>query len=227
VSFVVAIDGPAASGKTTTAKLVAEQLGFFHLDTGAMYRALTWKALEAGVDLEDWDALGSLAASTRLEVAEISGGPRYRIDGEDVTERLRDPRVSHAVSFVARVPSVRRVLVRIQREIAGRRSVVVEGRDIGTVVFPDAPVKVFLVASLEERARRRQEELAAKGIAQRIGETAAEIRRRDEIDSERADSPLVPAPDAVELDTTALAIPEQVEAVIELVRRARAVDGGT
>ncbi len=226
MGFVVAIDGPAASGKTTTAKLVAEQLGFFHLDTGAMYRALTWKALEVGVDLEDGDALGRLAASTRLEVAEITGGVRYRVDGEDVTDRLRDPSVSRAVSFVARVPAVRRALVRIQREIAGQRSVVVEGRDIGTVVFPDAQVKVFLVASLEERARRRQEELAGKGISQQITKTMAEIRRRDEIDSERADSPLTPAADAVELDTTALAIPEQVEAVIERVRRARAAHGG-
>jgi cytidylate kinase len=224
--MVVAIDGPAASGKTTTAKLAAERLGFFHLDTGAMYRAVTWKALAAGVDLHDWDALGRLAAATRLEVREIEGGARYRIDGEDVTDRLRDPSVSRAVSFVARVPAVRRVLVGIQREIAGQRSVVVEGRDIGTVVFPDARVKVFLIASLAERARRRREELAAKGIVQGIEETAAEIRARDEIDSERADSPLVPAPDAVELDTTGLAIPEQVEAVIKLVRRAQAAGWG-
>jgi cytidylate kinase len=212
--FVVAIDGPAGAGKSTTARLAAERLGFRYLDTGAMYRALTWKALDAGVNPQDVDAVAALARTTHLAL-----GPKQRllVDGVDVTDSLREPAVTRSVSHVARVPGVRREMVRLQREMARGGPCVVEGRDIGTVVFPDAPVKVFLAASLEERARRRQRETGEP--AERRDALAEEIRRRDAMDSDREDSPLRQADDAVTLDTTGLTIDEAVE---EIVRRVRA-----
>jgi len=219
LSFVVAIDGPAASGKSTTARLVAERLGFLYLDTGAMYRAITWKALRAGVDLDDAAALEALVRSTQLALAPGEDGVRVRVDGEDATEAIRAPEVSRGVSQVASVPGVRRRMVEIQREVAAGGRCVVEGRDIGTVVFPEAPVKIFLVASLEERARRRREELAARGVSQEIEDLGRELRRRDRMDSERADSPLRPAEDAIRLDTTGLTIEDQVAEVLRVVRR--------
>jgi cytidylate kinase len=216
-SFVVAIDGPAASGKSTTARLVAERLGFVYLDTGAMYRAVTWKAQAEGVPPEDEEALGRLAESIRLALE----NDRIRVDGQDVTEAIRAPEISRGVSDVAKVPAVRRAMVTLQRQVASRGPCVVEGRDIGTVVFPDAALKVFLVASLPERARRRAREQAGRGAGQPVAEIESEIRRRDAIDSSRADSPLTRAPDAVDLDTTGLTVEEQVEAVVRLVRDRR------
>ena len=218
--FVVAIDGPAASGKSTTARLAAERLDFLYLDTGAMYRAVTWKALETGVDLDDGAALGALADAIRLDLAERRGEGQVLVDGEDVTGRIREPRISRAVSRVSMEPAVRRAMVRIQREIGTRGRCVVEGRDIGTVVFPEAPVKIYLEASLEERARRRREELAARGVKQRPEDVIAEIRARDAMDSEREDSPLRRAADAILVDTTGLSIEEQVVEVVRIVRDA-------
>ena len=212
--FVVAIDGPAASGKSTTARLAAERLGFVYLDTGAMYRAITWKAGREGVAPEDVAALARLAESTRLELED----DRIRVDGDDVTDAIRAPEISRRVSDIAKVPAVRRAMVTLQRQVAARGSCVVEGRDIGTVVFPDAALKVFLVASLPERARRRARELAVQGVEQPVPEIETEIRERDAIDSGRADSPLTRAPDAVDLDTTGMTIEEQVEAVVRLVQ---------
>jgi len=212
--FVVAIDGPAASGKSTTARLAAERLGFVYLDTGAMYRAITWKAGREGVAPEDVAALARLAESTRLELED----DRIRVDGDDVTHAIRAPEISRRVSEIAKVPAVRRAMVTLQRQVAARGSCVVEGRDIGTVVFPDADLKVFLVASLPERARRRARELAVQGVEQPVPEIETEIRERDAIDSGRADSPLTRAPDAVDLDTTGMTIEEQVEAVVRLVQ---------
>ncbi|MFN8179387.1 MAG: (d)CMP kinase [bacterium] len=217
-SFVVAIDGPAASGKSTTARAAAERLGFRYLDTGAMYRALTWKALASGVDPADRAALGALAERTRFALSPGPAGDRLLVDGEDVAERLRAPAVTRAVSLVASVPAVRRRLVGFQRELARGGPCVVEGRDIGTVVFPDAPVKIFLRASLEERARRRREELA--GERPSVEDLAEEIRRRDAMDEGREDSPLRPAPDAIPLDTTGLTVEEVVEAIVRAVRAA-------
>jgi cytidylate kinase len=218
--FVVAIDGPAASGKSTTARLVADRLEFVYLDTGAMYRAVTWNALETGVDLTDEAALGELAESMHLGFRKEGGGVRVFVGNEDVTERLREPRISRAVSTVSQVPAVRRAMVRIQREIAAGGGCVVEGRDIGTVVFPGAPVKIFLAASLEERARRRRIELEARGVAQSQADLEAEIRKRDSMDSEREDSPLRQAQDAILLDTTGMTVDEQVEEVVRLVQKA-------
>jgi cytidylate kinase len=219
--LVVAIDGPAGAGKSTTARLAAERLGFLYLDTGAMYRAITWKALDRGVDLGDAEGLGRLADDTKLEMEAPSRGGRIRVDGRDVTELIRSPEISRSVSAVAAVPAVRRAMVRLQREVAGRGDVVVEGRDIGTVVFPDADVKIYLEASLAERARRRRLELAERGVEQDQAELEAEIRRRDELDSGRRDSPLRRAEDAEPLDTTGLSIEEQVREVVRRVDERR------
>lgn len=209
---MVAIDGPAASGKSTTARLAAERLGFRYLDTGAMYRAITRKVLDEGVDPADEAAVGVLAARVRLTFA----ADRLLLDGKDVTDRLRAGEVTSAVSLVARVPAVRREMVRLQRESARAGPCVVEGRDIGTVVFPEAPVKIFLVASLAERARRRRAELGE--AAPDEAALTEEIRRRDALDSTREDSPLRPAADAIRLDTTGLTIPETVDAIVAHVR---------
>lgn len=209
--FVVAIDGPAASGKSTTARLAAGRLGFRYLDTGAMYRAITRKVLDEGVDPADEAGVGALAGRVHLTFA----GERLHVDGQDVTDRLRAGEVTAAVSLVARVPAVRRAMVRLQRELAQAGPCVVEGRDIGTVVFPEAPVKIFLVASLAERARRRRAELGAASPDE--GTLTEDIRRRDALDSSREDSPLRPAPDAIPLDTTGLTIDETVEAIVAQV----------
>lgn len=216
--FVVAIDGPAASGKSTTARLAAARLGFRYLDTGAMYRALTWKVLVEGLDPADAEAVGAVAGRTRLEIVPRTGGDRFLVDGRDVTERLRDGAVTRAVSLVAAVPAARRALVRLQRDLAKDGPCVVEGRDIGTVVFPEAPVKIFLVATLAERARRRRAELPAP--APSLEQLVEEIRHRDAMDSSRADSPLRRADDAIDLDTTGLTIEEVVAEIVRVVRSA-------
>jgi cytidylate kinase len=218
--FVVAIDGPAASGKSTTARRVADRLDFVYLDTGAMYRAVTWKALETGTDLGDQTALGALASSIRLEFRSGESEVRVLVDGEDVTEKLREPRISRAVSEVSSVPAVRRAMVRIQRNIGAEGRCVVEGRDIGTVVFPNAPVKIFLAASLEERARRRRRELSDRGVSQGLEALMEEIRTRDAMDSEREDSPLRQAEDAIVIDTTRMTIEEQVAKVVRVAQAA-------
>jgi cytidylate kinase len=212
---VVAIDGPAGSGKSTVARKVAEALGLPALDTGAMYRALTWAVLEAGIDPSDAAAVSALAERLDLDV-----GPPVLVGGRNVNDAIRTPDVSAAVSVVAAVPEARVILVRAQREwIAAHGGGVVEGRDIGTVVVPDALLKIYLVASEEERARRRQEQDGAAEAAGDLDATQAAIRRRDAIDSGRAASPLAAADDAVVLDTTGLSVDGVVE---EVLRRYRA-----
>ena len=216
--FVVAIDGPAASGKSTTARRVAAALGFRYLDTGAMYRALTWKVLDERLDPADETAVGALAARVHLTFAPAPDGERLLLDGEDVTDRLRAGDVTAAVSLVARVPAVRRAMVRLQREVARAGPCVVEGRDIGTVVFPGAAVKVFLVASLEERARRRRADLGSD--APDLPALAEDLERRDAMDSGREDSPLRRAEGAVDLDTTGRSIEEIVAEIVRIAREA-------
>lgn len=212
---VVAIDGPAGSGKSTVARKVAEALGLPALDTGAMYRALTWAVLEEGIEPSDAAAVTALAERLDLDV-----GPPVLVGGRDVNDAIRTPAVSAAVSMVAAVPEARVILVRAQREwIALHGGGVVEGRDIGTVVVPDALLKIYLIASEEERARRRQEQDGAHEAAGNLDATQAAIRRRDAIDSRRAASPLTAADDAVVLDTTGLSVEGVVE---EVLRRYRA-----
>lgn len=207
---VVAIDGPAGSGKSTVARKVAEALGLPALDTGAMYRALTWAVLDEGIDPADAAAVAALAERLDLEV-----GPPVLVGGRNVNDAIRAADVSAAVSVVAAVPEARVILVRAQREwIAVHGGGVIEGRDIGTVVAPDALLKIYLVASEEERARRRQEQDGAAEAPGDLDATQAAIRRRDAIDSGRAASPLTAAEDAVVLDTTGLSVDGVVKEVL-------------
>lgn len=216
---VVAVDGPSGSGKSTVSRAVADDLGLEVLDTGAMYRAVTQAALERGIALDDGDGLGALARSVRLEVRDV-----VLLDGRDVSTAIRGPEVTGAVSAVSAHPQVREVLVARQREWAqARGGGVVEGRDIGTVVFPDAPLKIYLTADEAERARRRQLDEAAAARDADVTAVADSIARRDRLDSTRATSPLAAAPDAVVVDTTAMTRDEVVAHVVAL---ARAVLGG-
>ena len=215
---VVAIDGPAGSGKSTTARLAAERLGYTYLDTGAMYRAVTLKALREGVDVRDADAVARLAAEAEIELTLQDGVPRVYLDGEDVSDDIRLPEVSRNIGPVADNPRVREILVARQRELGRKGGIVAEGRDIGTVVFPDAEVKFFLTASPEERARRRMKELAQKGIDHSLEQVRREIEKRDREDVSRPVGALKKAQDAIELDTTELGIEEQVERVVAVVK---------
>lgn len=220
--IVIAIDGPAASGKSTTARLVAEQLGYVHIDTGAMYRAMTLKAVTEGIRLDDRDGIRNLVSSTRIELKRQNGRIVVFLDGEDVSDKLRTPEVTKAVSTVSSLHEVRDAMVREQRRMAEEGGVVLEGRDIGTVVFPNAELKVFMVADVRERALRRQQELKQQGLEVKLDTLINELRLRDEKDSTRVESPLRRAEDALEVDTSGLTVEEQVEIV---VRRARAIIG--
>ncbi|MCH7879347.1 MAG: (d)CMP kinase [candidate division Zixibacteria bacterium] len=218
--FVVAIDGPAGSGKTTTAKRVAAELGFRHLDTGAMYRALTWLAIQKQINLDDASALADLAQSAQISFSpDNSGGQLVSIAGQDVTEEIRSPEVSECVSQLSAHVDVRSALVARQRELAASDTgVVVEGRDIGTVVFPNADLKVFLVASIEERAQRRVRDFAADGVVTSVADQIELMMKRDLADSGRDASPLVEAKGAALIDTSKLSIDEQVDKVVSLAR---------
>jgi cytidylate kinase len=219
--MIIAIDGPAASGKSTVARATAERLVVGYLDTGAMYRAVALKAVETGASLEDESALAHLAESAVITFEREDGALATRVilDGEDVTQDIRSPAVNHAVSPVARVPGVRRAMVVAQRGLVGASDTVVEGRDIGSVVFPDADVKVYLIASAEERARRRLGDRALLGVDTEQRAVEESLGRRDEIDSTRADSPLTMTDDAVEIDTTGLTIEQVVDRIVGLARR--------
>lgn len=218
-NLVIAIDGPAGSGKSTTARLVADQLGLLHIDTGAMYRAVTVKVLEKGVRPDDTASISKLMDSTDVELRKSGSGLRVFLDGEDVTERIRDTDVTRAVSAVSKIRKVRQALVQRQRTLSERDGGVLEGRDIGTVVFPNADLKIFLVASLEARAKRRQDELKKRGTEPMLEALKKEIARRDSLDSGREESPLRRAHDAIELDTSGLTIEEQVEFVVKRAKK--------
>uniref|UniRef100_A0A7C3IX41 Cytidylate kinase n=1 Tax=candidate division WOR-3 bacterium TaxID=2052148 RepID=A0A7C3IX41_UNCW3 len=213
---MIAIDGPAGSGKSTTARLVAQRLGFFHLDTGAMYRAITLKIIEAGIRLTNRRQLQQLLDSTQLNLKWENDRLRVLLDKRDVTEAIRQPAVSALVSPVSAIRSVREKLVAEQRRLAAGRNVVCEGRDIGSVVFPHAQLKIYLDCDLKERARRRLAELKGKANLEQVRKNLAE---RDRIDSHRRHSPLRRARDAILIDTTHLTIEEQVALVCALARR--------
>ncbi len=215
---VIAIDGPAGAGKSTIARRVAGRLGFTYIDTGAMYRAVALAALRAGLDRDDQAQMEALARSVRIDFE--PGTSRVLLNGEDVSEAIRAPEVSPASSKVSVFPGVRRAMVEKQREIAAAQNVVMEGRDIGSVVFPDAAVKIYLDADPRVRAERRVRELREKGIDADAAAIEQEMRERDLRDSTRADSPLTRVPDAAYVDTTPLS-PEQVEAAILETARAR------
>ena len=217
----IAIDGTAASGKSTIGRLLAERLGYLYLDTGAMYRAVTWVALQRGLDIADEEAVTALAEAVEIEVVPPTANDerQYTVyaDGEDVTWQIRRPEVDANVSPVSAYPGVRRALTAQQRRIGHRGRVVMVGRDIGTVVMPNADLKIYLDATVEERARRRYREILARGESADYGEVLAAMRRRDKLDSEREVAPLRPAKDAVIIDTTDLTVEEVLARVMELV----------
>ena len=213
--IAIAIDGPAASGKSTTAKLVAQALGYLHIDTGAMYRALTLKALDEKIDLNDRNEVVSLAQQSKIQLENSDGELKVMVDGSDVTKRIRTQPVTRSVSTVSSYAGVRDEMVREQQKMAARGGVVLEGRDIGTVVLPNAELKIFMSASVDERAKRRKKDLAHGGVEANEDELKKEIELRDQMDSTREASPLRKAPDAVELDTSHLTIEEQVHFILE------------
>jgi CMP/dCMP kinase len=220
---VIAIDGPAGSGKSTAARLLADRLGFVLVDTGALYRGVALAAEERGVSWDDGERLGQLAEGLDLTFEMVDGAPRLRIDGRDRADAIRTAEISRGASAVSRHPAVRRALLARQRRFGSDGGVVLEGRDIGTVVFPDAEIKVFLGAAPEERARRRTAELTERGTPADFTTTLAEIRARDAQDEGRAVAPLRAAEDAVIVDTTDLSIGEVVDRLEAVVRDKNAV----
>lgn len=218
--IAIAIDGPAAAGKSTVAKIVAHQLGYTYIDTGAMYRAFTLKTQELNAPLEDEDKLVEILSSTKIVLQQSSEGQRVLLDGVDQTEAIRSQKVTNAVSHVAQYAKVREQLVNRQQEFTKARGVVMDGRDIGTHVIPDAETKIFLNASVDERAKRRYEEYAEKGVKADLERLKQDIKQRDEEDSKREASPLIKAVDAIEIDTTAKSIDQVAEQILEIAKRA-------
>ena len=215
-SIQIALDGPAAAGKSTIAKIVAEQLGYIYIDTGAMYRAITLKALNEGIDLSDNKAAGELLAKTAIDLQPSENGQLVFLDQQNVTEAIRSQEVTGSVSEMAAHESVRLQMVKLQQQLAEGRGVVMDGRDIGTDVLPKAELKVFMSASVEERARRRFEENKKRNIHTPLEELQGEIAKRDQMDSERKVSPLRQADDAIYLDTTSLTIREAAAEILRL-----------
>ncbi|MDZ4746650.1 MAG: (d)CMP kinase [bacterium] len=214
--IIVTIDGPAGAGKSTTARRVAERLGYLYIDTGAMYRAVTLAALRSNIELDN-QHLDVLVHEADIQLVYTPLGQRTILNGEDVSEAIRHSDVTNKVSAVSALPAVRNILVAKQREMGRGGGVVMDGRDIGSVVFPHAEVKIYLIAALEERIRRRTTEMQRNGHALTEDDVRHQIVERDEMDSQRATSPLVKPPDAIEVDTTSLAIDEQVDRILEYV----------
>jgi CMP/dCMP kinase len=223
--LIIAIDGPVGSGKSTLARRVAALLGYTYLDTGAMYRSIALKAQRRGLSFDASEQLTALAGETRIDLRQLDGATdgtqQVLLDGEDVTAMIRTPEVAQAASKVAMVPGVRKVLVSEQRRAGERGGVVMEGRDIGSVVFPDAQLKIFLTASPEVRAERRWREHEQKGDSIDLARTLEEVHERDRRDSERASSPLVRAKDAVVVDSTAMES-EEVARLVEMLAKQQA-----
>ena len=213
----IAIDGPAGAGKSTVAKAIAKQLGLFYVDTGAMYRAIAYKALRLNIPLDQEQTVVAMARETEIQL-DHSEARKVYCDGEDVTEAIRNPEISRSVSVVAAYPKVRERLVELQRCEAERGGVVMDGRDIGTYVLPQANLKIFLTASLGERAKRRWLELERSGKKLAIEEVEIDMEKRDRLDVEREVSPLVPASDAIILDTTGLTVEDIVGRILALIK---------
>lgn len=217
--IVIAIDGPAASGKSTTAREVARRLGLVYLDTGAMYRAITLKAMRQGIDLNDGNKVAELTRSTKVELRISERSQQVLLDGEDVSVAIRTPEVTAGTTPVSGHPQVREILVQWQRRMGANGGVVAEGRDTTSVVFPDADVKIYLSAAIDARAERRTRDLESSGLATSSDEQAKLLTRRDHADSTRKASPLVKVKDAIEIDTSNISIEEQVQKVIDLAHK--------
>ncbi|MCZ7556302.1 MAG: (d)CMP kinase [Bacteroidia bacterium] len=219
-SFIVAIDGPAGSGKTTTAKALAKLLGFIYIDTGAMYRAVALLALRRGIALDDMEEVCALLPEVNIRLELIDGMQRTLLNGEDVESHIRTQEMSKAASDISRIPCVRETMVTLQRRAAeGPTGAILEGRDIGTVVFPDSPCKIYLVADAQTRALRRKLQLEEKGLTADLATIAREIEERDRNDALREHSPLRKAKDAIEVETTNTSIDEQVTMILGLVQK--------
>ncbi|GAB4073562.1 (d)CMP kinase [Barrientosiimonas marina] len=224
-TIAIAIDGPAAAGKSTVSKIVANKLSFIYIDTGAMYRALTLKALRRQVSLEDEEMTSQLLSETSIELEQDHDHQHVFVDGEDVTDAIRSENVTNNVSSIAKQASVRQEMVERQQELAQKRGVVMDGRDIGTHVIPDAEVKIFLRASVEERAKRRYQENIQKGFSVDFERLKQDIEQRDTIDSKRDASPLIKAEDAISLDTTDLSINDVAAAILQEAGKVLADNG--
>ncbi len=211
----IAIDGPAAAGKSTVAKIVAKRLGYVYIDTGAMYRAFTYAVIKAGLDPKNEEASCSLVGKVKIELTEDG---RVICNDEDVSKPIRENAVSSNVSYIASYKAIRLELINLQRELAAKQNVVMDGRDIGSYVLPNAQVKIFQIASVETRAKRRYDENLSKGIKTSLEEVEANVRQRDYIDSHRDFDPLMKDKDAVELDTSAMSIDEVVDAILGIVK---------
>jgi len=214
--MIIAIDGPAGAGKSTIAKLVAKRLGYLYLDTGAMYRALTFKVLKEGIDITDIKKITDLASKSTLDFINNSDGQiKILLDGTDISSDIRQPCITKLVSEVARIKSVRQVMLSLQRKLGSKGNVVLDGRDIGTVVFPNAEKKFYVDADLNERVSRRYKELKRLGQEVTVGTVAADLSNRDKIDSNREFAPLKKADDAIYVDTTNLTIEEVVDTLLK------------
>jgi CMP/dCMP kinase len=216
--LIIAIDGPSGAGKSTLSKLLAARLGYVNIDTGAMYRSVALAVFRHGINPGDAAALADLCARLRIEFIRQDGGERVLLDGEDVSAAIRTPEISLLTSRVSACPAVREAMVRLQREMGARGGVVLEGRDIGSVVFPRAEVKFFLVATARERGRRRYEELRAKGLDVDLEQTVAEVEARDAADTAREHAPLLQASDAIPIDTTTMSIDEVLGEMVRIVK---------
>lgn len=218
--MIIAIDGPAASGKSTTAKLVGQKMNFLYIDTGAMYRAMALKTKMESVDYEDSQKVIDLISKTRIDqiIDEVTGDTKTILDDVDVSHEIRTPEISKGVTAVCEIKEVRENLVAIQRELGKKGDVILDGRDIGTVVFPNADLKFFMVADVDVRANRRFKELNSKGIVSSLEDIKADIIRRDDRDSSRSNSPLKAASDAILIDTSDLSIDEQVEFIVMRIK---------
>ena len=214
--LIITIDGPAGAGKSTVAQMLAARLGLNYADSGATYRAAALKVLEAGASPEDETAVAEVVTRAEIQFSTDGSDSRISLEGRDVSQAIRTPEVTSAAAKVSRLPEVRKKLIALQRTLVRDKGVVMEGRDIGTVVFPDAPLKIFLKADVKERARRRLHQDREEGRVASLEQTAYDIGRRDQLDAERKISPLVPAPDAIEIDSTDLTADQVVERIVAL-----------
>jgi len=217
----IAIDGPAGAGKSTISKIVAKELDYIYIDTGAMFRSLAWKALKCGIEIKsEENKIEEMLQSTKLDISRINGEQVVYVDGQNVSGLIRTPEVSKAASDIAVIAAVRAWLLKTERELASKYNCIMDGRDIGTAVLPDADVKIFLTASAEERAARRHKELCEKGMNVAFEDVLSEMKYRDEQDMKRETAPLTQAPDATVADTTGLTFDESVKLVTGIIKKA-------